>query len=65
MEIEELQGKISALDKGSKLLGQKLVSLVKNSENNMLEIISSQCIEMEVWGTGWRKGNFRIFIWGF
>ena len=48
MEIEELQGKISALDKGSKLLGQKLVSLVKNSENNMLEIISSQCIEMEV-----------------
>ena len=48
MEIEELQGKISALDKGSKLLDQKLVSLVKNSENNMLEIISSQCIEMEV-----------------
>ena len=42
MEIEELQGKISALDKSSKLLHQKFVSLVKNSEkcNNMLEIIS-------------------------
>ena len=43
MEIEELQGKISALDaKSSKLLDQKFVSLVKNSKecNNMLEIIS-------------------------
>ena len=42
MEIEELQGKISALDKSSKLLDQKFVSLVKNSEkcNNMLEMIS-------------------------
>ena len=42
MEIEELQGKISALDKSSKLLDQKFVSLVKKSEkcNNMLEIIS-------------------------
>ena len=42
MEIEELQGKISALDKSSKLLDQKFVSLVKNSEkcSNMLEIIS-------------------------
>ena len=48
MEIEELQGKISALDKDSKLLDQKLVSVVKNSENNMLEIASSQCTEMEV-----------------
>ena len=42
MEIEELQGKISALGKSSKLLGQKFVTLVKNSEkcNNMLEMIS-------------------------
>ena len=42
MEIEYLQGKVSALDKSSKLLDQKLVSLVKNSEkcNNMLEIMS-------------------------
>ena len=41
MENEELQGKISALDKSSKLLDQKFVSLVKNSEkcNHMLEII--------------------------
>ena len=42
MEIKELQEKISALDKSSKLLDLKFVSLVKNSEkcNNMLEIIS-------------------------
>ena len=42
MKIEELQGKISALDERSKLLDQKFVSLVKNSEkcNSMLEIIS-------------------------
>ena len=42
MEIKELQGKISALDKSSKLLDQKFVSLVENYEkcNNMLEIIS-------------------------
>ena len=42
MEIEELRGKISALDKCSKLLDQKFVSLVKNSEkcNHILEIIS-------------------------
>ena len=42
MVIEELQEKISALDKRSKLLDQNFVSLVKNSEkcNNILEIIS-------------------------
>ena len=42
MEIEELQGIISALDKSSKLLDQKFVSLVRNSEecSNMLETIS-------------------------
>ena len=42
MEIEELQGKISALDKSSKLLDQKFAFLVKNSEkcNNILEITS-------------------------
>ena len=42
MEIEELQGKISALDKSSKLLDQKFVSLVRYSEecSNMLEPIS-------------------------
>ena len=42
MEIKELQGKILALDKSSKLLDQTFVSLVKNSEkyNNMLELIS-------------------------
>ena len=47
MEIEELQGKISALDKSSKLLDQKFVSLVRNSEerSNMLETI---CIETKV-----------------
>ena len=41
-EIEELQGKISALDKSSKLLGQKFVSLGKNSEKckNMLDMLS-------------------------
>ena len=42
MEIEELQGEISALDKSSELQDQKFASLVKNSEkcNNMLEMIS-------------------------
>ena len=42
MEIKELQEKISALDKSCKLLDQKFVSFVKNSEkcNNMLGIIS-------------------------
>ena len=42
MEIRELQGKISVLGKSSKLLDQKFISLVKNSEkcNDMLEIIS-------------------------
>ena len=42
MEIEELQEKMSARDKSSKLLDQKFASLVKNSEkcNNMLEIAS-------------------------
>ena len=42
MEIKELQGKIVALGKSTKLLDQKFVSLVRNSEkcNNMLEIIS-------------------------
>ena len=42
MEIKELQGKIPALGKSTKLLDQKFVSLVRNSEkcNNMLEIIS-------------------------
>ena len=42
MGIEELQGKISALDKSSKLLDQKFVSLMRNSEecSNMLETIS-------------------------
>ena len=42
MEIEELQGKISALDKSSTLLDQKFVSLWKNSEKckNMLDILS-------------------------
>ena len=42
MEIRELQGNISVLGKSSKLLDQKFISLVKNSEkcNNMLEIIS-------------------------
>ena len=42
MEIEELQGKISALDKSSELQDQKFASLVKNSDkcNNMLEMIS-------------------------
>ena len=37
-----MQGKISALDKSSKLLDQKFLSLVKKSEkcNNMLDIIS-------------------------
>ena len=42
MEIEELQGEISALDKNSELQDQKFASLVKNSEkcNNMLEMIS-------------------------
>ena len=42
MEIEELQGKISALDKSSKLLDQKFVSFVRNSKefSNMLETIS-------------------------
>ena len=43
MEIGELQGKISVLGKSSKLLDQKFISLVKNSEkcnDNMLEIIS-------------------------
>ena len=56
MEIEELQRKIPALDKSSKLLDQKFVSLVKNSEkcNNMPEIIiRNQCIETKLWGTGW------------
>ena len=48
MEIKELQEKISALDKSSKLLDLKFVSLVKNSEkrNNMLEIIS-EAIELK------------------
>ena len=42
MGIKELQGKIVALGKITKLLDQKFVSLVRNSEkcNNMLEIIS-------------------------
>ena len=42
VEIEELQGIISALDKSSKLLDQKFVSLVRNSEecSNILETIS-------------------------
>ena len=41
MEIKELQGKILALGKSNKLLDQKFVSLVRNSEKcNMLEIIS-------------------------
>ena len=42
MEIEELQGKISALDKSSKRLDQEFVSLVKSFVkcDNMLEIIS-------------------------
>ena len=42
MKIEELQGKISALDKICKLVDQKFVSVVKNSGkcNNMLEITS-------------------------
>ena len=42
MEIEELQEKISARDKSSKLLDQTFVSFAKNSEkcNNMLEIVS-------------------------
>ena len=42
MEIKELQGKISTLDKSSKLLDQKFAFLVKNSEkcNNILEITS-------------------------
>ena len=42
MEIKELQGKIPALGKSTKLLDQKFVSLVRNSEkcNNMLETIS-------------------------
>ena len=51
MEIEELQRKIPALDKSSKLLDQKFVSLVKNSEkcNNMPKIIiRNQCIETKL-----------------
>ena len=42
MEIKELQGKISALDKSCKLVDQKFLSIVKNSEkcNSMLEITS-------------------------
>ena len=42
MKIKELQGKIPALGKSTKLLDQKFVSLVRNSEkcNNMLETIS-------------------------
>ena len=42
MGIKELQGKIVALGKITKLLDQKFVSLVRNSEkcNNMLETIS-------------------------
>ena len=42
MGIKELQGKIVALGKITKLLDQKFVFLVRNSEkcNNMLEIIS-------------------------
>ena len=51
MEIEELQRKIPALDKSSKLLDQKFVSLVKNSDkcNNMPEIIiRNQCIETKL-----------------
>ena len=42
MKIEELQEKISALDKSSKLIDQKFVFFVRNSDkcNNMLETIS-------------------------
>ena len=42
MKIEELQEKISALDKSNKLIDQKFVFFVRNSDKctNMLEIIS-------------------------
>ena len=42
MKIEELQEKISALDKSNKLIDQKFVFFVKNSDKctNMLETIS-------------------------
>ena len=42
MKIEELQEKISALDKSNKLIDQKVVFFVRNSDKctNMLEIIS-------------------------
>ena len=42
MKIEKLQEKISALDKSSKLIDQKFVFFVRNSDKctNMLETIS-------------------------